>query len=710
LKKRNEWAILRVVIATGISSVVTQLLLIREFLAQFEGNEFVIALIIFNWLVLGGIGTLLARISLSGATRPTSQMLGWLTFCLAALPSMQILAVRWLRDVFFVHGSSVGFYPTLLFIAGTMAPYALLIGFVLPLSLFVLRRDVELYPGVRIYIIDNIGDVAGGVLFSFLLVYLLTPLEALFAVNCILLVAAMGLFTVKGGMRLSVYCVAAIVLALLLAGILLERPSLATVEGELVYYHESPYGRILVQKQSELYTLFADGVPRLSSQNRILAEEVVHYPLSQLAGIQDVLLISAEGGIMHELRKYSPENIDYVELDPELTAVEFRYGLINTIPGLQIIHNDGRAFLRATKKTYDAIVMNLPEPETFQINRFYTLEFLALAKRHLGLNGVLSFAVKGFENYLAEPQIRKISALYNTASKHFKHVVLLPGSKTFFVCSDAPLVTDIPARLTALGIATDYIGSYYYGNVSEERISYLRQALDPSAPLNQDISPSMMRFMFSGWFAKYATSPLGFMIFTGIFCAVYFFWIRTEEFVLFSTGCMTMGSEILVIFAFQIFFGYIYLMIGLIVTVFLAGLLPGAFYGGRLKNKSRKVLVLTDGMLIALMALMIAGLGMGGQKLPQGFYYAFAFTISVLCGFQFPVALHLRGGDNPAVTRAFSADLIGAACGTLVTSVVLIPYLGIIWAAAGLIVLKSISIMIAGTSHETHKQKTVFTY
>jgi len=62
-----------VVIATGISSVVTQLLTIREFLTQFKGNEIVIALILFNWLILGGIGTLLAegigdtiRVSLTG--------------------------------------------------------------------------------------------------------------------------------------------------------------------------------------------------------------------------------------------------------------------------------------------------------------------------------------------------------------------------------------------------------------------------------------------------------------------------------------------------------------------------------------------------------------------------------------------------------------------------------------------------------------------
>ena len=56
MKKDSDRAVIRVVIATGISSVVTQLLVIREVLTQFQGNEIVIALILFNWLatVRGG--------------------------------------------------------------------------------------------------------------------------------------------------------------------------------------------------------------------------------------------------------------------------------------------------------------------------------------------------------------------------------------------------------------------------------------------------------------------------------------------------------------------------------------------------------------------------------------------------------------------------------------------------------------------------------
>jgi len=66
------------------------------------------------------------------------------------------------------------------------------------------------------------------------------------------------------------------------------------------------------------------------------------------------------------------------------------------------------------------------------------------------------------------------------------------------------------------------------------------------------------------------------------------------------------------------------------------------------------------------------------------------------CGFQFPVALHIKGGDNMAATRAFSADLIGAGCGILLTSVILIPYVGLLWTAVGLIGLKLASFTLIG--------------
>jgi spermidine synthase len=286
--------------------------------------------------------------------------------------------------------------------------------------------------------------------------------------------------------------------------------------------------------------------------------------------------------------------------------------------------------------------------------------------------------------------------LRNTLSAVFEHVLLLPGRRIHFICSAVPLSSDIPSLLAAKGIETAYIRGYYYGNVTEQRIRHLTDLLDPSIPKNSDTAPYLMRIMFRQWFTKFAASPWVFNALLIAAVAVYLLRITREEFVLFSTGCTTMGSEILVIFAFQIYFGYIYFQIGVIVTVFLAGLLPGAMFGHRLRKTPRALLLASDAALMLLPALFILALTQAGERLPVSFYLAFGFGVSVVCGFQFPIALALQKDDNRAATRFFSADLIGAACGTLLTSVLLIPYVGILWTAAAFIGLKFVSLWTVG--------------
>ena len=697
MKKNDDRAIIRVVIATGISSVVTQLLIIREFLTQFQGNEIVIALILFNWLILGGMGTLLARVVTRRFQPATAIRLAWMSLVLGGLAILQILAIRQFRDIIFIHGSSVGFYPTWLFTFLAIAPYCLLLGFVLPYSLFVLRAASAQYPGARIYITDNIGDITGGALFSFALVYLVSPLQAMLLSHLPLLGAIYLLFPAPGRHRPAVFLALGLVGVILGAGVILEKRSLTPGAGKLVYYRETRYGRIEVHKDQGQHTLFEDGVPVFSSQNLSLAEETIHYPLAQVDPVNHILLISARGGVMAELKKYRYKTIDYVELDPAVTDVQFRFGMIEAIPGLNVIHSDGRSYLAHTDKIYDAIIVNLPEPGTFQTNRFYTDRFFAMAKEHLAPHGILSFSMQGYDNYLAEAQRQKLSSLYNTVSPYFKNVLLLPGQKVFFLCSDQHLAVDIPAALAQRNISTAYISGFFYGNLTPERIEYLNQRLDPSTPVNIDTSPHLMRLMFSQWFAKFQTSPYVFFFVLSVFAVIYLLWISREEFVLFSTGCLTMGCEILVIFAFQIYFGYIYLQIGIIITVFLAGLLPGAWLGHKLTHPGKQVLILTDGLLIGFLVLFVLAIVSFADRLPVSFYLVFGFAVSLACGFQFPVALYLKGSDNAAAARTFSADLIGAACGTLVTSVVLIPYVGILWAAAALIGLKLVSLILIGT-------------
>ncbi len=698
MKRNTEKALSGLIVATGISSVVSQLLIIREYLTQFQGNEYVIALIFFAWLLLGGLGSYTAGLITNRFLKAAAGKLVLFSLLAAALPVVELMTIRLARDFVFTPGVSTGFYATFTFILVTLGPYGFLIGFVLPYTLSVLRSLSPGYPGTKVYILDNIGDCTGGALFSFVLIYLVSPLQAVMFSGMVLALAAISLELNTSKLTFKTTGAVLATVSVLAAGLYWEIPSLSTKAGRMEWYQESRYGRIAVIKNREQVTIFADGVPLTNNLDVASAEAAVHYPMSQTEKPGNILIISAVGGMLKELAKYHPTSVDYVELNPEIADAQFRFNLLEKIDGLEVISKDGRTYLSETVKKYDVVIVNISDPETFQANRFYTEEFYRLVKEHLNPVGVLGFSIEGYANYISEPKLKIISSLYQTVKQHFKNVLILPGDRVFFICSDGRIDNDIPARLQHKGIPTDYVSGYFYGNVTAERIAGLKRQLRPASSLNKDTSPYLMRLMFSRWFEKFATSPKWLYIVLAAVLGLYFIKISKEEYLLFSTGFMTMGSEITVIFACQIFFGYIYSQISLIVTIFLAGLLPGALLGQKLSWKlgkgAVKGMLITDGLLIC-MCLLLALIILPDNAQPDIWpILLFGFCVSVLCGCQFPLALKSGGEDDRKMSFAFAADLTGAACGALLTSVLLIPYLGLGGTLMTLIGLKLSSIIV----------------
>jgi spermidine synthase len=628
--------------------------------------------------------------------------LGGVSLLAAAMSPALLLTIRLLRDVVFVRGSEAGFYPTFLFTLVTVSPYSLLIGFSLPYSLFVLRQESPGFKGTTVYIMDNIGDIAGGALFSFVLLFIATPLQSTCFASLLLTAAAAGLLG-RRGILSPVSFIGIVGTAIVVSGpVLIETRTLKPPGGDLAWYRESRSGRIQVERQADQFTLFLDGVPVASTGNRQEAEEAAHYPLSQVDEPGDVLLIAAESGIVEEINKHHPRSIDYVEIDPEVAGTMFRFGLLDKTNRMNVIHEDARAFLSRSTRRYDAIIMCLPEPETYQLNRFYTFSFFSLIRQRLTEKGVFSFSLQGFDNYPSEPDRQKLSTVYNTAAACFPEVLLLPGENVFFLCGQSPLTADIPRRLEQKGIETDYIAAFFEGNITPERMNYLKSIIDASTPGNRDIRPRLMRLMFARWFSLFDTSPAFFYAAGALFLLVYWSLISRGQFVLFSSGFANMASEILAIFAFQIFFGYIYFQIGWIVTVFLGGLLPGAWLGERARHHSRRTVMLLDGALVVLAGGFAVAVMAIGHDLSLLFFLVYGFVFSCICGFQFPAILRLFGDRNRQATGAFSADLIGAAFGALITSTLLIPYTGLAGTALAIMGLKTASMVITGTSHDIH--------
>jgi spermidine synthase len=155
-----------------------------------------------------------------------------------------------------------------------------------------------------------------------------------------------------------------------------------------------------------------------------------------------------------------------------------------------------------------------------------------------------------------------------------------------------------------------------------------------------------------------------------------------------------MGVEMLVIFAFQVVYGYIYLKIGAIVTAFLMGLLPGALLGNLRKHRRGTFdLKVSEVLLLLLLALFYFWAACLRNELHALYYMIYCFLFSFVCGFQFPIVAGMIGEKESPAAGCLAADLAGAAVGTLVTGTILIPLWGIQTAVIFLIVVKVSSLV-----------------
>ena len=686
MKMHLKGLILGGIVGAGVSSIAVQLVTVREFLSQFHGNEITISLVLFSWLLLTGLGSFIAK----AVGRASVTAFTLLSGLLALWPLPQLLLIRYFRESVFVHGASPGFNSVVVYILATIALYCVLLGFILPYALRVLNERWESFTSGGLYVTDSIGDIAGGILFSFFLVYTSTPFVTIAVTSGLLLVVVLLLFLV---LRRYVLFFLALVLSGLFCLFSLnghfEKVTLSPQYGQILRYVESPYGRIVVTKEGPQHTFWESGTPFYSDADIVNSEEKIHYALSQLEEVHRVLLVSGGlGETLLEVSKYAPDSVDYVELDPNLTRVARELGLIAQSPSLTVIHDDGRHYIKAASKTYDAIVVDLPDPDTFQLNRFFTSEFFSLAKKILHKEGILSFSLDISPNYLSDIQRRKLSILYNTAKQHFRNVLILPGEKAYFLCRDGDLWTDVPSRLALKSVSTSYVEGFYHGNVTQERIEGLKKKLDPMAPANTDFEPRILTALFQEWFAKHGSSPRVFALVTLGLTVVYLIFLRREEYVLFTTGLANMGVEMLMIFTFQVMYGFIYLKLGAIVTAFLMGLLPGALLGNFFKGRGRNPFILSEIILFSLLVVFYVGVTFSEGDIPQAYFLGYGFLFSFFCGYQFPLATGLIGEKESPAAGCLAADFAGGAVGTLATGTVLIPLLGIQMAIIFLILVK----------------------
>ncbi len=679
----------------GFLSACFQLYLLREFSARFFGNELTFGLFLGAWLLWGGIGSLFRP----GARIPSRGPAG--TYAVAILLFFAALvALRFShRALGALPGEMIGLTPALAFAVGL----ALLVSFPLGRS-FVLNSALLGGDVPRVYFLESVGAVAAGLLIHFLLV----PHVSNWVGGA--MVAAGASLSIFAGMEPSKtgrWAVLGTLLAAAAAVVWLDMPAqrAAWKPLRLIEAADTRYAKLQVLGTAEQISLLANGLPILTSPDPAGAEEAVHFALLQRPGPRRILLIGGgAGGGVAEALKYEGVLVDYVELDPRVIRMAVAHLDPRELaslrsPRTQIIFEDGRAYLRKTLEHYDAVLLDLPEPATAQINRFYTREFFAEVKDKLRPGGILGFRVPSAENYIGPDLARFLAGLWATLRTAFPEVAMVPGSNCVFLASDRPLSLD-PEALTAAAGEAGIETRFFTREMLAARLHPTRVAtLDRSigeAPIriNRDLVPVSYYFHSILWAAQFRGLEANILRFFAripsawvldlplIVLALALILLRTfgrssRHRVLLPVAAMgftTILAEMALLIAFQAFFGYVYGKVTLLLTTFMAGLVAGSWLGRKKTLASYSDLTAVQGGFVILLAVTRAGLV---RTAPEVLPYLFLLAFGALGGFLFVVANRLLRGATAHLGLGYGFDLLGSFLGIIAASTLVIPLWGI---------------------------------
>lgn len=707
------------VVGLGMSAVLTQLTLMRELLAVFAGNEMVLGVCLGNWFVLTGAGTWLGRVG-DRLHRP-ERALAWAHLAVAVWPPLQVLGLRLLRNVVFLPGAAVGVLETIVSSLVLQAPYCLSSGAMLTLACAVLARQASPIPAGRVYVADSLGSIAGGVLFSALLVHVLDHVALLWVPGLLNLLLG-GLTAWRAGLRLMARLMAATGAGMAAAAVGWDLDAVSTAwqfAGQRVVFRgNSPYGRLVVTEQAGALTFFENGQPTFTTPNIEAREETVHYAMAQRPRAAEVLLVSGGfSGTAQEILRYPVRRLTYVELDPMVLRAGQRF-LPEALADrrIRIVLDDGRRFIATTSARFDVVIVDVPDPATSQLNRFYTAEFFRQTKRVLRPEGVLCIGLGQYANYVSPQLARLLASAYRTLQPVFGHVLMIPGGRVFFLASDGPLQTNIAQRLEAAGIATRWVNRHYLAaTLSPDRLADLQRAVVQPAALNTDFSPVLYYYHLRHWMSQFNVR-LGVVVgllATGL--AVYVARLRAVPLAIFASGFAASGLEVVLLLAFQILCGALYQQVGLLVTAFMVGLTVGAALmnrhlmapsppGPSPAGPSRWRAWLADRLAccgpgahprqLAWLAWAVAAFaallpvwlpllnGLTARLKSTGpgqvLLVGLTFGLATLVGLQFPLANRIEsGGVARTASRLYTADLVGASLGAWLPSTLLIPLAGI---------------------------------
>jgi spermidine synthase len=268
-----------------------------------------------------------------------------------------------------------------------------LVGLEIPLLLRILQGKLELGELVaRVFAADYIGALIASILFPLLLVPRVGLIRTAFLFGILNVAVAWLLLLRPGQLRnpgahrfAATTAMVALVVGLVYSDDILEISEQAQYPGQAVFAKSTSYQRIVVTRQADDIRLFLNGNLQFSSRDEYRYHEALVHPLlAEVATPRRVLVLGGGDGLaLREILKYpSVESITLVDLDPEMTALFSRTAFLSALnggalrsPKVHVINADAFVWLQSVQATFDAIVVDFPDPSNYSIGKLFSVTF-----------------------------------------------------------------------------------------------------------------------------------------------------------------------------------------------------------------------------------------------------------------------------------------------------------------------------------------------
>lgn len=295
--------------------------------------------------------------------------------------------------LFLAFGSVAHFQTVLL---GFVAAIGVLVGLELPLLMRLLEGQVAFKDLVsRVLTFDYIGALAAAVLFPLVLVPRLGLVRSSLAIGVANAgVALWGTWLLGdrlGAARLGLRVRAIAVLAGLVVALGFADRFTTWAEDEMyadpvVFSETTPYQRIIVTRGRAGFQLFLNGNLQFASADEYRYHEALVHPamIAADAPPRRVLILGGGDGLaLREVLAHpSVEAVTLVDLDPAMTGLAVRFPALGELNRhafadrrVTVVNDDAMVWLEEHAGTWDAIVVDFPDPNTYALGKLYTRLF-----------------------------------------------------------------------------------------------------------------------------------------------------------------------------------------------------------------------------------------------------------------------------------------------------------------------------------------------